>query len=1252
MKTFRRLTFAALLAAGSVSALFAQINAGPDVTLCLGESTTLNAVASGGYGTDSYTFEVYPYQPESYSGGTPVTFGGNQDDQVAGPFNIGFQFCFFNTYYTQFYIGSNGWVGFSYNSAWTTYTSQAIPSTSSTVPKNCIMAPWQDWHPGVASSYGPPYVFYKTVGTAPNRKLVVYWNQCPMYSCTTTYGTFQIVLNEQSSIVENHLTNKPNCTTWAGGTATQGVHNSTGSTAFTATNRNSTQWVVTNESTRFVPSGIKWYTGGYPNGTIVGYGPELIVTPAVTTVYTAVVNVCGGQVFTDNVTVTVIPADNATFSYGSSTLCQNGMSGNPSTSFPGGSYTATPPGLVINPSTGNINLGASTPGAYTVTHITTGQCPDTASISLTLVTSPSASFAYPEPAYCVTAQNPLPVFPPGSSAGTFASSPAGLVFANLFTGEIDLGASTPGVYTVTNTIPPSAACPQVSFSTTVEILTLPPPASIPQGPANLCENPANTQYSTTPQANTISYSWTLQPPAAGVIMGSGPNSMVNWNDQFIGPAAIAVSATNACGNGLLSPPLIIHINPLPKETGTPSGPTSHCQGPGLSVYETSGSAYASYYEWVLAPPAAGSVVGNGQSISVSWSAAFTGTAQLSVRGVNECGTSVWSSILDIQVLPMPLTAAQPTGPVLFCSGGGSCSYSTGLMANTTSYLWTLTPPEAGTVNGSSNSVEVIWDPLFAGIVQLKVAAQNDCGPGPYSTPLDITIAPHPQISAGNDTTVLTGAMIELKGSVFANPQNMQYLWEPASLLLNPAIMRPQTIPLINTTVFTLQVTDSESGCQSTDEVLVEVEGAPLIAVVTGLPMSICNGGTSQLGIQAYGGNSSGYQYSWYQAGVLFSNQQFPVVNPSITTTYDVEVWDGSNTFSTSITIEVWALPEANAGGDLQIPFNTQAQLNGNAVPPGNYFYNWQPAELLNNPELQNPTTILLTEGTLFSLIVTDQHGCISNSDEMYILVEGGGLTANPMAVPDTLCFGESTTLYALPSGGVPAGYTYRWLDGTVVLSDQPTLEVTPSNTTVYNLELYDGFATVYREVSVTVNPMPVVTLIGPNVHHEDNTILACVFDTVSIVLNNPDSRFLWSDGSTSKKLELWTSGLSFDLREIWVEVTDTLTRCMTRAGVNVLFNFINCSYGVEDPEGESNITVYPNPAGDKVIIRSSHKTDGDCLIQLFGIRGELYTSVSDQWSAGGIGLNLQNISDGLYLLRIISGNETAVIKLMVSKSVH
>ena len=80
---------------------------------------------------------------------------------------------------------------------------------------------------------------------------------------------------------------------------------STGTVAFTATGRNDTPWSASNESTRFVPSGIVWYTGGYPGGTIVGYGTPITFSPTVTTTYTAVVTLCDQTTAQANVTVTL-----------------------------------------------------------------------------------------------------------------------------------------------------------------------------------------------------------------------------------------------------------------------------------------------------------------------------------------------------------------------------------------------------------------------------------------------------------------------------------------------------------------------------------------------------------------------------------------------------------------------------------------------------------------------------------------------------------------------------------------------------------------------------------------------------------------------------------------------------------------------------------------------------------------------------------------------------------------------------------
>lgn len=345
-----------------------------DTAICPGGTATLSAtVISGSYGTNSYTFQTFPYSPEPFSGGTQVcpsftncqATSGGKDDCVSGPFPIGFSFCFFNQTYTQFWIGSNGWISFSQppGTQWDTFTATTIPNSASSVPKNVIFFPWEDWLPCKGLTQD---VYYYNDGTAPNMKLVVYFTGTTFFNCNgTLFATFEVVLDQQGSVIENNIQSKPLCNNQG---ATQGVQDSTGTVAFTATGRNDTPWSASNESTRFVPSGITWYTGGYPGGTIVGYGTPITFSPAVTTIYTAAVQLCDQTTISGNVTVTV---DNPQFTYPQSSYCQSDPDPTPTVVFPGGTFTAAPAGLVfVSINTGVVNTAASAPGTYTITYTT------------------------------------------------------------------------------------------------------------------------------------------------------------------------------------------------------------------------------------------------------------------------------------------------------------------------------------------------------------------------------------------------------------------------------------------------------------------------------------------------------------------------------------------------------------------------------------------------------------------------------------------------------------------------------------------------------------------------------------------------------------------------------------------------------------------------------------------------------------------------------------------------------------------
>lgn len=282
--------------------LLAQtITASADTVICPPECADLSAtyVLAGGGSTLSYTESVIPYAPDPFAG-TSVSLW---DDSQTGLLPIGFDFCFYGDTYNQFVICSNNWIGFStgMTSTWVTST---VPSTAANRPKNCIMGPWQDINPGIGGS-----IKYQTLGAAPFRRLVVTYQNVPMYSCTAMTFAAQIIIYESTGVIENHIQAKPICPTWNSGNAVQSLHNLAGTVADIIPGRNNTNWSVSNEAQRWTPDGpplIEWYDGP----TLIGTGTTISVCPLVTTTYTVQITGCDGTALaSDDVTVMVSCCD-------------------------------------------------------------------------------------------------------------------------------------------------------------------------------------------------------------------------------------------------------------------------------------------------------------------------------------------------------------------------------------------------------------------------------------------------------------------------------------------------------------------------------------------------------------------------------------------------------------------------------------------------------------------------------------------------------------------------------------------------------------------------------------------------------------------------------------------------------------------------------------------------------------------------------------------------------------------------------
>lgn len=269
----------------------ATIDAGADTVLCSPDCVDLEATYTGGGNTTDYTVAAIPYAADPYAGTVRVL----SDDATTGAIAIGFDFCFYGSTYSNFYISSNGWLGFSGGPG--TWSPAAIPSVVASVPKNCVMGPWQDLNPSVTGT-----IQYQVLGTAPFRRLVVSWEAVAFFSCTGTLNTQQIMLFETTNVIENHIQTKLTCPVWAGGRAVQGVHNAAGTEAVVFPGRNNTVWTATNHAVRYTPLGdpiIEWYEGPI----LLGTGPTISVCPGAPITYEARLISCSGDVATDEVFV-------------------------------------------------------------------------------------------------------------------------------------------------------------------------------------------------------------------------------------------------------------------------------------------------------------------------------------------------------------------------------------------------------------------------------------------------------------------------------------------------------------------------------------------------------------------------------------------------------------------------------------------------------------------------------------------------------------------------------------------------------------------------------------------------------------------------------------------------------------------------------------------------------------------------------------------------------------------------------------
>jgi hypothetical protein len=433
--------------------------------------------------------------------------------------------------------------------------------------------------------------------------------------------------------------------------------------------------------------------------SINGNSGLIDVLASIAGIYTVSYSTNGACPNTSTTSITINATDDASFSYGGATFCQNAVDPAPSANLAGGTFSSTS-GLVLNASTGQIDVSASTAGVYAITYTTNSTCPSSSTQSITITTTGNASFNYSSTSYCLNGTNPTPTIT-GNPGGSFTAT-SGLTI-NATTGAIDLVNTTVGTYTVTYTV--TGNCPSSSTESVTILAT--DNATFSYNAATTCQNGSDFVATVTGLAGGSFTSTT------GLSI-NGNSGLVDVSASAPGAYTVTYTTNGACPN---SSTVSIVITAADNVSFTYGGNT-FCQN-GMDPMPTGGLAGG---VWTSAT---GLVIsGNTGQIDVSASIAGTYNVTYTTNGPCPNSNTIFITI-------------SPTDDATFAyNANNACQNGSDLVATVTGLSGgTFTSTTGLTINANSGLIDV--SASMAGTYSVTYTTNGSC---PNSMLLTVTIA--------------------------------------------------------------------------------------------------------------------------------------------------------------------------------------------------------------------------------------------------------------------------------------------------------------------------------------------------------------------------------------------------------------------------------------------------------------------------------------------------------------------------------
>ncbi len=1034
--------------AQSVSCPIIDFSAGSTLTLPCGPPpgcTALTATLPDIRNTTAYTIDSIPYSghfPFTIAGATGVSVG--TDDVYSPAITLPFPFCYYGTSYTTCYVGSNGIISFNAPSPFTSICDWEIEDFFTgviyTLPNatehdlNAIFAVFHDIDPSIPSLPGAG-VDYALAGTAPCRKLIVNFRDIAHYSsageCDTLRSTFQIVLFENTNVIEVYIKDKPVCPTWNDGRAILGLHNTTGSAATVIPGKNATVWGDTafNKAYRFIPNGtslLSSVTLLSSTGTVLGTGTTVVSAPGELTATFPSVCVADSGVFiakadyipcsgtalsaTDTIKVKLPAGPGAPTVSSPVNVCQGAPAVTLSatgtgllwyTTSAGGTGSATAP-VVSTATAGSftyyvsqtaggcegpraaiiVNVGAA--GAFSAT---AAICPGgTISFGGTVISAPGVyTDTLLGASGCDSVVTLTVISAPFTTGGISATICAGDSF--FFNGAYRYLAGSYG-----DTLLASSGCDSV-LTLTLSVTPLPAPPVV-VSPVTYCAGDVAAPLSAT-GSNLLWYT-----SATG---GTGSATAPTPGTATSGTTTYYVSQTPALCESPRAAIAVI-VNPIPTVSISPAAPST-CLGSPVTLTASGATSY------VWTGSALSSTTGNPVT------ATPTGIAVYTVTGT-AAGCSSTASV-TVTIVPPPTVTVSSSSPV--CAGatlallaGGAASYS---WTGPAGFSSTLQNPVIPAVTAAQAGVYTVTG--YAGVGSACSSA--------VSTTVVVNPAPPPPVVASPVTYCIGFPTFPLTAA------GTNLLWYSTGTGGTGSTTAP-TPSSTAAGISNYYVSQTVGGCESPRALGSVVVVASLDPPLVSSPVQYC-GGTTAAPLTATGTN-----LLWYTDPLIPSTGS-PVAPTPSTTTPGVTLYyvtqSSNGCVSLPATIQVIVNPEVDVAiGIDQNPIcaNVPGTVTATgSVPPGaTYTWNWGGAMPLSGSGAGPYTVGWPGPGVYTIRVAAGADGC---EDTASLTVTVKPAPQMLFAAPERACIGDEIRVAGIDATPGIDEDSLRWnFDGAAVLN--------------------------------------------------------------------------------------------------------------------------------------------------------------------------------------------------------------------------